>query len=891
MSFIQSWEDNAEDINTTSCSVAVAGATVGNKLIAVLSVRVGAGDFSAAPAGWSFIIGAQGEGSSADTMIYERTATGDSGDDFAQSWTAAQRCFALVSEYSGLLDATVVQADEDVSAMLDFNSTTVGTGSVTSSGGSTAIAVLGSYDYNLSLGVTAANSTIDYTRTAGGNSRPGVTIGNFPAPAGAHSDTFTWSTGTRAYGAILLYEDAGSVVVPVEFDGPDVADITGTQGAEITPVDVSGLFSGTETPFTFQVTPSATAFPSGITCSAEGVISGTPIGSGTTTATGVRAVDDASNLAFTNLFDFIISTAAPTIDTQPESKAVTEPAAAVFTVSATSSGGTLSYQWKEDGVNVGADSPTYNTGTTSVAQNGSVITVDVTDDNGTTTSDGAATLTVNAASEGVSVASYQASNYTTGFRTDFTVALTPPTAGDVIVAVISYSSNFLDLDIGVTDNNAAPLTRLQGYVPVGSYEAGGEVWYKVSDGTETDINASFGELCNGGIAVAVYSGLNASPINASSDDETYAATVTNTFNSGSATATSVAGVAVYCAMPELGRRWFGSEVSITHGTLHGTAISATTAPQPFMAYEIFDAIGSYGTQFNTTDTIVDSTAYGAVVVLGATLVSAPISWDGGTVNAPGGSVGAPYSLDIGAGFSGSATPFAYEQTAGTDIASVGLALDVNGVIAGSPTSSGTLSGIVITGTDQGSATAAPAPFDIVIDEVSAVLPADTGTFISEGFNANIYTGLGIQPLAAGTGGFVQSGFWAELIVDSNELTLPADAGAFALNGFNATFSLTAANANLPADAGVFNMEGFVANILTGLTSYTYPLNEGSGVVAACIEGSEWDAAVDATAWRTEPSNNKRWPINEGTGALLSEVQTGTSEYDATIQSFDESGWD
>ena len=86
----------------------------------------------------------------------------------------------------------------------------------------------------------------------------------------------------------------------------------------------------------------------------------------------------------------------PTIDTQPQPQTVTEPDAATFTVVATTSGGALSYQWKDDGVNVGTNSATYNTGATTVSMDGSLITVDVTDDNGTTTSN-TALLTVNAA--------------------------------------------------------------------------------------------------------------------------------------------------------------------------------------------------------------------------------------------------------------------------------------------------------------------------------------------------------------------------------------------------------------------------------------------------------------------------------------------------------------
>lgn len=84
----------------------------------------------------------------------------------------------------------------------------------------------------------------------------------------------------------------------------------------------------------------------------------------------------------------------PTINTQPQSTTVYETQTANFTVTATTSGGTLHYQWKKNGSNVGTDSNSYTTPATDVAgYNGASYTVDVTDDNGTTTSN-AAILTV-----------------------------------------------------------------------------------------------------------------------------------------------------------------------------------------------------------------------------------------------------------------------------------------------------------------------------------------------------------------------------------------------------------------------------------------------------------------------------------------------------------------
>jgi hypothetical protein len=90
---------------------------------------------------------------------------------------------------------------------------------------------------------------------------------------------------------------------------------------------------------------------------------------------------------------FAFKSGAPTINVQPVSATVLQGRAATFSISATGVG-TLHYQWKSNGVNVGTDSSSYTDSNATLADNGSVITCVVTDNNGSTTSDGTATLTV-----------------------------------------------------------------------------------------------------------------------------------------------------------------------------------------------------------------------------------------------------------------------------------------------------------------------------------------------------------------------------------------------------------------------------------------------------------------------------------------------------------------
>jgi hypothetical protein len=88
-----------------------------------------------------------------------------------------------------------------------------------------------------------------------------------------------------------------------------------------------------------------------------------------------------------------VTCAAPTIDTQPQDQSVETGATASFSVVA-SSNCSLSYQWYKDGNPIfGATSASYTTPATVLGDSGSVYTVDVINDDATTTSDGA-TLTV-----------------------------------------------------------------------------------------------------------------------------------------------------------------------------------------------------------------------------------------------------------------------------------------------------------------------------------------------------------------------------------------------------------------------------------------------------------------------------------------------------------------
>jgi len=92
--------------------------------------------------------------------------------------------------------------------------------------------------------------------------------------------------------------------------------------------------------------------------------------------------------------DFLNS---PTINTQPVSQTCYVGQTSTFTISATTSGGTLHYQWKDDGSNVGTDSSSYTTATAVLTDANSLITCVVSDDNGSTTSSTVIWYVLNAA--------------------------------------------------------------------------------------------------------------------------------------------------------------------------------------------------------------------------------------------------------------------------------------------------------------------------------------------------------------------------------------------------------------------------------------------------------------------------------------------------------------
>lgn len=108
----------------------------------------------------------------------------------------------------------------------------------------------------------------------------------------------TFGDGTLSGGTWELYSDTPTTT-PITFTG--TIPTQSFETSEVVSVDLSGYFSGTETPFTFANTGAALT-GSGLTISSAGILSGTYTG---TEITGVviTGTDTATNTAASNAFN------------------------------------------------------------------------------------------------------------------------------------------------------------------------------------------------------------------------------------------------------------------------------------------------------------------------------------------------------------------------------------------------------------------------------------------------------------------------------------------------------------------------------------------------------------------------------------------------------------
>ena len=223
-----------------------------------------------------------------------------------------------------------------------------------------------------------------------------LAAGTFDADAatgGRSSYSFTVNYGTASQAVTLNITNINEAP---SFIGPAIGALVFTMGAPITPVPMA----------TRAVDPEGLAITATIVESLAGTglsvvsgqLQGTPAAVQAATTYTPRFADPAGNATNGTQFTIQIQAAGtpPSITTQPQSQTVTAGANVTFSVAATGSG-TLSYQWRRNGVNIaGANSASYTLATV-LGDSGAVFSVVVSGDTAPPATSANATLTVNAA--------------------------------------------------------------------------------------------------------------------------------------------------------------------------------------------------------------------------------------------------------------------------------------------------------------------------------------------------------------------------------------------------------------------------------------------------------------------------------------------------------------
>ena len=265
-----------------------------------------------------------------------------------------------------------------------------------------------------SLGETSANRAALVSVYHSGNSATGisVTVGGVSGSLVSGTDSGTAQT-PRTFQFIVINPPSGSQTATCSWTGNQDAYLICVvyNDCDQTTPAINGAFTSGATGAP-SLTPTAGAGSASVVCLAAGNTNNptqTTIGSvltGTTQDFTATRGNAGATHSWDNGFGTYVASgcvlqspaSGPTINTNPQDETSYEGQTATFTVSATTSGGALSYQWKDDGSNVGTNSNSYTTAAATYADNGAQITCEVTDSNGTTVSN-PATWTVRMAAK------------------------------------------------------------------------------------------------------------------------------------------------------------------------------------------------------------------------------------------------------------------------------------------------------------------------------------------------------------------------------------------------------------------------------------------------------------------------------------------------------------
>jgi HYDIN/CFA65/VesB family protein/Ig-like domain-containing protein len=252
--------------------------------------------------------------------------------------------------------------------------------------------------------VASGSGTLSYQWKKGGANISGATGASYTTPATTSSES-----GTQF--SVTVADSAGGSVN----SNPATLTVTAASVAPSITTQPASQTVNAGQPATFTISATGTATLTYQWKKNGANISGATSSSYTTPATAASDNNSKFTVTVTNSVSSVTSNAAtltvnvpPSITTQPASQNVNVGQTATFSVAATGSG-TLTYQWKKNGSNIGgATSPTYTTPATSSSDNNSQFTVTVTDMVSGVTSN-PATLTVNTPATAPSVTTQPAS--------------------------------------------------------------------------------------------------------------------------------------------------------------------------------------------------------------------------------------------------------------------------------------------------------------------------------------------------------------------------------------------------------------------------------------------------------------------------------------------------
>ena len=373
-----------------------AGTVTSDKATLTVSAATGAPAIGTQPASQTVAAG--------QTASFSVTATGNGPLTYQWKKNGTDISGATSSTYT-----TPVNSSADTGAMYAV-SVSNGAGTVTSSTATLTVSaapgapVIGTQPANQSV---AAGQTAKFSVTATGNGpltyqwqKNGTDI------SGATSSTYTTpitvigDTGTQ-YSVVVgnSADKVASSKATLTVTAAAVAPAITTQPANQSVTEgQTATFSVTATgtaPLTYQWKKDGTAI-SGATSSTYT----TPATSSADNAAVFTVVVTNGTGSATSSNATLTVNVPPAITVQPTAQTITAGAMATFSVTATGTG-TLSYQWKKNGINItggtGATTSSYTTPAMGYAGNGAVYSVVVSDSAGTTTSS-TATLTVSKSS-------------------------------------------------------------------------------------------------------------------------------------------------------------------------------------------------------------------------------------------------------------------------------------------------------------------------------------------------------------------------------------------------------------------------------------------------------------------------------------------------------------